>query len=178
MLFFKTLFRPLVLGWLLLVVPAGGEPPERSMEAAVVDKAFEFELKDQYNQSTSYRFPKAKPTILIFGDRKGSEQIEGWVRPLWDRYQDRIDQKGVAVLSTVPSFMRPIIRTMFRSQVKHSVLLDWTGDVSRAYHYSSGTANLFLIDRQGQVILRLTGPFNPAGMKQLCDRVDSLLTVS
>lgn len=141
-----------------------------------ITRATDFELKDQYNQVSSYRFPKDKLTILIFGDRKGSEQIEGWVRPLWDRYQDRIDQKGVAVLSAVPSFMRPIIRTMFRSKVKYSVLLDWTGGVATAYGYQSGSANLILIDRQGRMVLRLTGQVSNDGLKQLYARIDTLLS--
>lgn len=150
--------------------------PELSESFDDATKATAFELKDQYNQVSSYRFPKAKLTILIFGDRKGSEQIEGWVRPLWDRYQDRIDQKGVAVLSAVPAFMRPIIRTMFRSKVKYSVLLDWTGDVATAYSYQSGRANLILIDQQGRIVLRLMGPAGNDGLQQLYARIDPILS--
>ena len=150
--------------------------PELSTPLEDATKATAFELKDQYNQVSSYRFPKAKLTILIFGDRKGSEQIEGWVRPLWDRYQDRIDQKGVAVLSAVPAFMRPIIRTMFRSKVKYSVLLDWTGDVATAYAYQSGRANLILIDQQGRIVLRLMGPAGNDGLQQLYARIDQLMS--
>jgi hypothetical protein len=150
--------------------------PELLVSFEDATKATAFELKDQYNQVSSYRFPKAKLTILIFGDRKGSEQIEGWVRPLWDRYQDRIDQKGVAVLSAVPSFMRPIIRTMFRSKVKYSVLLDWTGDVATAYAYQSGRANLILIDQQGRIVLRLLGPAGNDGLQQLYARIDPILS--
>ncbi|NDD64060.1 MAG: hypothetical protein EBZ36_08800 [Acidobacteria bacterium] len=142
------------------------------------ERAAGFELKDQYNQVNSYRFPKSKPTILVFGDRRGSEQIEGWVRPVWDRYQDRIDQKGVAVLSAVPVFMRGIIRSMFKSKVKYPVLLDWTGEVARAYAYHSGKANLVLIDQQGVILLRLTGPVSREGLQELYARIDRLITMS
>lgn len=143
-----------------------------------IDRASGFELKDQYNQVNSYRFPKSKPTILVFGDRRGSDQIEGWVRPIWDRYQDRVDQKGVAVLSAVPAFMRGIIRSMFKSKVKYPVLLDWTGEVARAYTYQSGQANLILIDQQGVILLRLTGPVTREGLQELYARIDRLITVS
>jgi len=143
-----------------------------------IDRASGFELKDQYNQLNSYRFPKSKPTILVFGDRRGSDQIEGWVRPIWDRYQERVDQKGVAVLSAVPVFMRGIIRSMFKSKVKYPVLLDWTGEVARAYTYQSGKANLVLIDRQGVILLRLTGPVTREGLQELYAQIDRLFTVS
>ncbi len=135
-----------------------------------------FTLRDQYNQPASYRFPSERVTVLIFGDRKGSEQIEGWVRPLWDRYQARIDQRGVAVLSSVPSMVRGLVRTIFRSQVKYSVLLDWKGDVSRAYGYQNGRANLILIDRQGQIVLRLQGAAEADSLGQLFTRIDRLLS--
>ena len=156
-----------------------GKPGEMEPPAiAVVDRAVDFELRDQYNQLISYRFPKSKPTILIFGDRKGSEQIEGWVKPIWAQYQDRVDQRGVAVLSAVPSFMRGIIRSMFKSRVKYPVLLDWTGEVAKSYHYQSGQANLILIDQQGQIVLRLSGGAGKDGLQQLYARIDRLLTVS
>jgi len=145
-------------------------------ERAVGSIASDFTLKDQYNQLASYRFPPERLTVLIFGDRKGSEQIEGWVRPLWDRYQARIDQRGVAVLSSVPSMVRGLVRTIFRSQVKHSVLLDWKGDVSQAYGYQNGRANLFLIDRQGRIVLRLHGAAEADSLGQLFTRIDRLLS--
>jgi len=147
-----------------------------SEERAVGGLASDFALKDQYNQLASYRFPPERVTVLIFGDRKGSEQIEGWVRPLWDRYQTRIDQRGVAVLSSVPSMVRGLVRTIFRSQVKYSVLLDWKGDVSQAYGYQNGRANLILIDRQGRIVLRLHGAAEAASLGQLYTRIDRLLS--
>lgn len=152
--------------------------PEVVGPGRLVDRAVDFELRDQYNQLISYRFPKSKPTILIFGDRKGSEQIEGWVKPIWAQYQERVDQRGVAVLSAVPSFMRGIIRSMFKSRVKYPVLLDWTGGVAKSYAYQSGQANLILIDQQGQIVLRLNGAVSKDGLQQLFARVDRLLTIS
>lgn len=138
-------------------------------------KAADFELKDQYDKSASYRFPKQKVTVLTFGDRKGSEQIEGWVRPLWDRYQSKIDQQGVAVLSSVPFFARSVVRSIFKSKVKYSVLLDWKGDVSKAYGYESGKANLYVIDRNGQIILKIVGSANQTELDKVFAQIDRLL---
>lgn len=157
---------------------ASAASPLDAGTAAPTVKAVDFELKDQYNQPSTYRFPKQKVTVLIFGDRKGSEQIEGWVRPLWDRYRDRIDQKGVAVLDSVPSLMRGVVRAIFRNKVKYSVLLDWTGEVSKSYNYQSGRANLVLIDRQGTIILKMFGVVDNQGLAQLTARIDQLLTGS
>ncbi len=138
-------------------------------------RAPEFELKDQHDKATSYSFPKKNITVLTFGDRKGSEQIEGWVRPLWDRYQNKIDQQGVAVLSSVPFFARGFVRGIFKSKVKYSVLLDWKGDVSKAYGYKSGSANVFVIDRDGRIVLKIIGAANQNELNRLFATIDGLL---
>ncbi len=138
-------------------------------------KASDFELKDQYGKSSSYCFPKQKLTVLTFGDRQGAEQIEGWVRPLWDRYQAKIDQQGVAVLTSVPFFARGVVRGIFKSKVKHSVLLDWTGQVSKAYGYRNGKANLYVIDRNGRIVLTVIGAATQADLNRVYAQIDRML---
>ncbi|MBK9316674.1 MAG: redoxin domain-containing protein [Acidobacteria bacterium] len=134
-----------------------------------------FELKDQYDKLEKFHFPNNKVTVLTFGDRKGSGQIESWVRPIWDRYQDRIDQKGIAVLTSVPSFARGLVRKIFRSNVKYPVLLDWKGDVSRAYRYQGGSANLYVIDKSGRIMLKLTGEADERQLNRVFSQIDRLL---
>ncbi len=163
---------------LVLTILAAVCTPVSADNPPVPTRAIDFELKDQYNQTSTYRFPRQKVTVLVFGDRKGSEQIEGWSRPLWDRYRERIDQKGVAVLDSVPSFMRGVVRAIFKSQVKYSVLLDWTGDISKSYGYQSGRANLILIDRQGAIVLRILGAAGSQSFQQLCQKIDEVLAAS
>lgn len=140
-----------------------------------VREATAFELKDQYDKLEKYRFPNGRVTVLTFGDRKGASQIEGWVRPLWDRYESRIDQKGVAVLSSVPSFARGVVRRIFKTRVKYPVLLDWSGDVSKAYGYQGGSAVLYVIDKQGRIVLSLTGVADNARLDKVYRQIDKLL---
>lgn len=155
----------------LMVLP---EPVVNAKDSTET-RAPEFELKDQHDNATSYNFPKNKITVLTFGDRKGSEQIEGWARPLWDRYQNKIDQQGVAVLSSVPFFARGVVRGIFKSKVKYSVLLDWKGDVSEAYGYRSGKANVFVIDREGRIVLKIVGAANQSELNRVFATIDGLL---
>ena len=138
-------------------------------------RASEFELKDQYGKSFTYRFPKAKVSILAFADRKGSEQLEGWIRPLYERYQDRVDIQGVASLSSVPPFVRPVVRRIFRSKVNYSVMLDWQGDVTARYGCEEAKANIFLIEKNGDILLKLTGEATSPGLAHLYRRVDDSL---
>ncbi|MBL8207822.1 MAG: redoxin domain-containing protein [Blastocatellia bacterium] len=138
-------------------------------------RAPEFELKDQYGNSQAYRFPNGRVNVLIFGDRKGSGQIEAWVRPLYDRYQDRINIKGIAALSSVPSMARGMVTRIFKSQVKYPVLLDWTGDVTKSYGYEAGKANVFVVSPNGDILLRINGAATPQGLDQVKAQVSRAL---
>lgn len=168
--YFKFLWLFVVLG--LFHSNAGFNVKAHSSDEA---KASDFELKDQYDREASYRFPKQKITVLAFGDRKGSEQIEGWVRPLWDRYQNGIDQQGIAVLTSVPFFARGFVRGIFKSKVKFPVLLDWTGKVSKAYGYQTGQANLYVIDRNGRIAMKVTGAATPSDLHKVFAQIDRML---
>ncbi len=143
--------------------------------AITTAKAADFELKDQYNKQSRYSFPRSKITVLTFGDRKGAGQIEGWVRPLWEKYQDQIDQQGIAVLSAVPRIARGMVRMIFKTQIKYPVLLDWKGDVSKAYGFSQGAANLYVIDQSGNVIFKTVGPADENRLDEVIRQIDQLL---
>jgi hypothetical protein len=138
-------------------------------------RAPEFALKDQYGKVESYRFPKSQVSILIFGDRKGSSQIEGWVRPLYERYQERVNIKGIAALSSVPALARGVVTRIFKSKVKYSVLLDWTGNVAKSYSYEANQANVFVISPQGEILLRLNGEATQSGLDQVISQINKYL---
>ncbi|MBS1813164.1 MAG: redoxin domain-containing protein [Acidobacteria bacterium] len=142
---------------------------------AANNRAPEFELTDQYGNAQSYRFPTPKVNVLIFGDRKGSGQIEAWVRPLYDRYQDRINIKGIAALSSVPSLARGMVAKIFKSQVKYPVLLDWTGNVTKSYQYEEGKANVFVVSPNGEILLRINGAASQAGLEQVIAQVNKFV---
>lgn len=139
-------------------------------------KATGFSLADQSGNWQTWNFPRQKVSILAFGDRKGSSQMEGWIRPLYDRYRDRIDIQGVAVLSGVPGFAQGMVRRIIRSQTKAPVLLDWKGDVSRSYNCQSGRANLFVIDSQGNIVLTTSGAASDSELNRLYTEIDKLLS--
>jgi peroxiredoxin len=144
-------------------------------QAVGVERAMDFELRDQFGKPLAYRFPKERVSVLVFGDRKGSEQVEGWVRPVYERYADRVDLHGVAVLTSVPSLFHGYARRQFRKQVKYPVLLDFKGDVSKGYGYEGDKANVFVIARDGTVAYRASGAATPDGLERLYAEVDRLL---
>lgn len=169
---------PLLLCCALYAGAAAADGGLRSsvvLSVAADAMASAFELKDQYNTSYDYKFPKSKVSVLAFGDRKGSKQIEGWILPLHERYGNRVDIHGIAELSAVPSLARGVARRIIKREVKYPVMLDWEGTVSRSYGFKSGQANIIVIDRNGRIILKMTGAANSFGLNQIYSQIDRQL---
>ncbi len=134
-----------------------------------------FILKDQHKTAHHYRFPRPKISMLLFADHAGSSQLENWIRPLYDRYQDTIHIDGVAELSSVPKLIRGMVRSAFRDRLTRPVMLDWSGEVSTDYHYESGKANLFVIDPNGHILLKVVGAMSDAKLERVQNAIDRQL---
>ncbi len=154
-----------------MVNRATGDPSQSTADAPAIARAFT--LEDQHKTAHDYRFPRPKVSVLIFADRAGSTQLENWIRPLYQRYRDAID--GVAELSSVPKFIRGLVRSAFRDRLSYPVMLDWSGDVSTDYRYQKGDANLFVIGHHGHILLKMIGSIDDAKMQRVQDIIDRQL---
>lgn len=156
-----------------VVTPSGASCPERTIVKAA--QAPVFTLKDQFKKEHRYHFPRPKVSVLILADYVGSEQLEEWVRPIYDRYQDRVALDGVAELSTVPRFARGMVRAFLRGQLDYPVMLDWSGDVTTRYRYQPGEANLFVIDPTGRIRLKVIGGVSHTKLQRVLITLGGLL---
>lgn len=144
--------------------------------AAPVGKLSDFKLTDQNAKTRSYRFPKAKVTVMTVADHKGSDQLAPWIQRLHDRYENRIDIDGVANVSMIPKPLHNMFREAFRRQLTYSVMLDWDGAVVKQFHYAKGVANVYVIDRRGRILKQVTGPVSDEAMRELTQEIDRAIT--
>ena len=103
---------------IMLTVALAGVGP-----ASAQTRVSNFGLKNQNDQYTEVNFPSDRPVILIFGDRKGAEQIAGWSKPLMT-VMKRVYIFGIASLTGVPRSHRTGA-TPYKTQTSYPVLLDW-----------------------------------------------------
>lgn len=150
---------------LLAFAPAAsrGEEPAR-IEA--------FTLKDQHDRSRSYDFPRPKLSVLTAADWKGSEQIEGWITPLFARYGTRLEYWGVADMAAVPEFLRGYVEGKFREKLRYSVLLDWDGKTATKLLGTKECATILIVTPGGEVRHRVDGKQTPAGLKAIFATID------
>ncbi len=144
--------------------------------AAPVEKLSDFELTDQDARPRSYRFPKAKVTVMTVADHKGSGQLAPWIQRLYDEYEKRIDIDGVADVSMIPKPFHGMFREAFRKKLTYSVMLDWNGSVVKQFSYEKGVANIYLIDRRGRIVKQITGPISGAAEQELFKEIDRVIT--
>ena len=136
--------------------------------------AREFTLFDQYGRCYEITYPQEKVCMLVFADKWGCSQVEGWVRPIYERYKDAIMILGVANLANVPSWLQPTLINIFKLSIKYSIMMDWTGDVSKDYGYPGGKAFVVIVDRKGVIQERLMGRASVELIEKCCNIINAL----
>jgi hypothetical protein len=132
-------------------------------------------LTDQFDQPHTLKFPAAKPILLTVADKKGSEGIAAWAHPLAARFGEQIEIAGIADVSAVPKPLRSFVRGKFKKAIRYPIMLDWEGDVCARFAYARGKPNVFLIARDGRILLHISGEAGEARQKELTDAIEAEL---
>ncbi len=136
--------------------------------------AHQFTLSDQDAREHVIRYPRDRTTVFVVADQKGAGQIESWIAPLFARYQRRIEIFGVADLPGIPPAFRGLFRREFKKRLTYPVMLDWNGEVARAFGYEKQQAHLFVVTTDGRIILSKTGPASALALADVYQAVDGL----
>jgi len=54
-------------------------------------------------------------------------------------------------------------------------MLDWSGEVVKAFTYVPDKANVLVLDARGQILKRISGEANPKAVQDLCAAIDRAL---
>jgi len=75
----------------------------------------------------------------------------------------------------IPEFFRAMLRGAFKKQLTYSVMLDWDGSVVKQFAYQKNVANIYLIDRRGNIAARLAGEVNDGALRALFRGIDAAM---
>jgi peroxiredoxin len=159
----------IVLAVMLPVIAPASE--ERS--ALTNTKAPEFSLQDQYEKTVSLRQFAGRIVVLIASDKEGSSQNSAWTKAIQDKYADQLIVQGIADVSSVPFFLKGKIRNDFKKDGE-SILMDWKGEVFKAYGLTKGASNVILVDKDGMIRHRASGGASSEAVQELSNKVDIL----
>jgi hypothetical protein len=162
------------LGTSSVVTVLGGDP---GVEPTRMPQLSGFELADQHGVNHEVVFPREKPLLLAVADRRGAEQVEGWIDPLRASNDSRFDILGVAHLHPAPKFLRGRILRDLQRRYRTPLLLDWFGELEQRLACREGQANVFLVDRHGQVVHHQSGPATPGQLLALRAAIESAVQI-
>lgn len=103
-----------------------------------------------------------KPRIIVYADRDGSDQTDAWGQVLSAMPCPVV---AAANLSAVPGFARSMVRDAFGDE--DPIALDWEGMVAERLPFHKGEANVYLVDRAGEILTHTTGVPQEAAVKEL-----------
>jgi len=144
-----------------------------SAQNAVGEKAPEFTLQDQYEKTVSLKQYEGRIVVLIASDKEGKAQNAAWTKAVKDKYTDQVVVQGIADVSSVPFFLKGKIRSDFKKD-PDSILLDWKGEVFKAYGLTKGVSNVILIDKDGMIRHRTSGSASPEVVQELFKKIEVL----
>ncbi len=168
--------KPLLLPLLLtLTTVASGEPSAKSPLLPSRAPAL-IQLRDQFDAPQTLSFPATNIIVLTIADKKGSEQIDAWVAAIKKQFGQRIEIRGIADVSSVPRWLREMVRKRFQKVQTHPVMMDWSGETVKAITYVPGVANVLVLDKRGQILKRLIGAANDKSIQDLRAAIDLALS--
>jgi hypothetical protein len=132
-------------------------------------------LRDQFDAPQKLSFPSANLTVLTIADRKGADQIAGWVTPLQRQFGTRIDIRGVADVSKVPHALQSLVRVRFQKLLTYPVMMDWSGEVVGALTYVPNKANVLVLDGSGRILRRVSGIADDKAVQDMCATITKAL---
>lgn len=132
------------------------------------------ELRDQFNVPQSLTFPTTNVIVLLIADRKGSEQVDGWVAVLKPKCQAGISMRGLAIVAGVPKFLQGRVCKEFQARRKYPVWMDWSGKLSDQFGYRPEVANVLLIEPDGVIRARFEGSATASNAAEALRVLDSL----
>lgn len=134
------------------------------------------EMLDQFDTPQRLSFPATRVIVLTIADRKGSEDVDGWIAALKPLYAGRVDFRGLADLAGVPGLFQPKLRRKFQETRKYPVMMDWSGAACVQFGYRRGVANILVIDRDGLIRTRIYGGATQATVASARVALDAALS--
>jgi hypothetical protein len=132
-------------------------------------------LEDQHARTQAIQFPRERPGFLVIAGRHGTGEIAKWVKPVRTTFGDAVDILGLADVRGIPGIFRPAVRGLVKKGSEWPVLMDWTGETVGAIFSPGADLEVLVLNKAGQVLVRISGPVTDDGLRKVKDRLAGLV---
>jgi len=160
--------------YIIIMVMAFFLPAAAESQTLIKAKAPDFSLLDQRDHQVALRQLEGKVVVLVASDKDGTKQNPAWRKAITERYGERVFIQGVADLRKVPFFLKGSFKRDFQKDPA-SIILDWNGEIFKAYGLAENVSNIVLIDKKGQVQYLHSGSAEKSAVDDLFREIDRSL---
>ena len=134
------------------------EGPAVARETHLLD----FEFQDQFEHVHRRSDVEGSIVLLIGSDKGGSQFNQLWGKAIHDSLADhprysQISHLAYSDLRGVPFFLKGMIRGKFPEDPKHWVMMDWKGEVAKAYDFAPKSSNVLVFAPDGALVHHTSG---------------------
>ncbi|MCZ6676716.1 MAG: hypothetical protein O7E52_05655 [Candidatus Poribacteria bacterium] len=143
--------------------------------------AVDFTLKDQYDTEFRLHQFRGENVLLVGFDKDSVDQGGNWFQIFLDRYANDLRVLPIANGSGVPFFAKLFLKGKIKAELRGdeaeppppSILLDWTGKVSRQYGMRFKMSTVVLIHQSGRIqLVQPLGRMTQEEMQRIFDLID------
>jgi len=165
----RSLIPLTVILVLALAIPTMAQP-------AVGSQAPDFNLKDQFGKSWNLSGLAGTVTVLVAANSDSGRMMGPWV----DNLKSKFANKGVRIvglldLHSVPGIGRGIARSRIKRETNDPMMLDFSGNIGRAYGVTSKYPVVVVIDRSGAIRGLAQTTYNQQAFTQITNAVNAAL---
>ncbi len=132
-------------------------------------------LEDQHGVRHEIRFPRERPVYIVASTRSGTGKVGGWVKPVVERYGDKVEIFGLADVRGIPQLFRGAVRLMIRDGTPWPVLMDWEAQTFPGLCTPGANIEVMVVGPDGRLRLRHAGESSPEGMEGVFRVLDEVL---
>ncbi len=149
-------------------------PVAAESQTLIDSKAPVFSLMDQRDYEVNLSQFEGRVVVLVASDKNGAKQNAAWRKAVAERYGERVFKLGVADLRKVPFFLKGSFKRDFQKD-PDSIILDWSGEIFKAYGLAENVSNIVLIDKKGYVRYLHSGSAEQVAIGDLFREIDRCL---
>lgn len=140
------------------------------------EKAPAFKLSDQFGKVWDSAALKNNVVVLIAANKESGRDMDPWVSKIKAKYLNKVQLIGLMDLHSIPGIARGIARSRIRKETSEPLMLDFGGEVSKAYQVNSKSPVVVVIDKDWTVKAVSNSEYSDKSFNIIANAIDTSIS--